>query len=320
LKSQSHTKSKFTRRSFVSSLFLGTAGYWACCSNQLGARVFRGIVAETGRGIHTPKTPKPAEWNDNTVTAAWLGHSTVLINFFGLKILTDPVLFRRVGANLRIGTVGPKRLVAPALSFNQLPDIDVVLLSHAHMDHFDMATLRCFRGNTQAITAASTADLLRSTRLHPATELAWGEKATIRTPSGELAITAFPVRHWGARWRRDSYRGYAGYMLAREGKKIIFGGDTAFCDSFAELRSQGKIEAAIMPIGAYKPWIQAHCTPEQAANMANAAGARYILPIHHKTFPLGREGPIEPIERMQLAVENERLGWRDVGETFELPG
>jgi L-ascorbate metabolism protein UlaG (beta-lactamase superfamily) len=276
-------------------------------------------MADTGRGVHSPKyVPEPNAWTDDGITAAWLGHSTVLINFYGMTILTDPVLFRRVGANFRIGTVGPKRLVAPALKFNQLPPIDVVLLSHAHMDHFDFATLRCFHSSTQAITAASTADLLRSTRLHPAKELAWGEKTTVRTSTGTMAVTAFPVRHWGARWRRDSYRGYSGYVLAREGKKIIFGGDTAWCDSFGALRKHGKIEAAIMPIGAYKPWIQSHCTPEQAVRMANSAGAKYILPIHHKTFPLGREGPIEPIERLQVAVDKERLGWREVGETFEL--
>jgi L-ascorbate metabolism protein UlaG (beta-lactamase superfamily) len=285
----------------------------------LGARVFRGIVAETGRTLHSTKyTPTPSAWSDNAITAAWLGHSTVLINFYGATILTDPVLFPRVGANFHLGTIGPKRLIAPALKFNELPRIDLVILSHAHMDHFDMATLRCFHSSTKAITAASTGDLLRSTRLHPAKELAWGENATIRTAAGDVSVTAFPVRHWGARWRRDSYRGYAGYVIAREGKKIIFGGDTALCNSFSELRSHGKIEAAIMPIGAYKPWVQSHCTPEQALKMANAAGAKYLLPIHHKTFPLGREGPIEPIERLKLAIDKERLGWREVGETFEV--
>src|SRR5204863_3920122 len=86
--------------------------------------------------------PKPEEWEDNAITASWLGHSTVLLNFYGLTILTDPVLFRRVGANLRIGTIGPKRLVDPALRVRQLPPVDLVLLSHAHMDHLDLPTLK----------------------------------------------------------------------------------------------------------------------------------------------------------------------------------
>ena len=79
--------------------------------------------------------PNPAEWSDNRLTAAWLGHATVLINFFGIKILTDPVLFPRIGIRLPGLTVGPKRLTAPALTVRDLPKIDIVLLSHAHFDH-----------------------------------------------------------------------------------------------------------------------------------------------------------------------------------------
>src|SRR6202162_796370 len=85
--------------------------------------------------------PNPAEWSDNRITAAWLGHATVLINFFGIKILTDPVLFPRIGIRLPGLTVGPKRLTAPALSVGELPEIDLILLSHAHFDHFDLRTL-----------------------------------------------------------------------------------------------------------------------------------------------------------------------------------
>jgi len=126
------------------------------------------------------------------------------------------------------------------------------------------------------------------------------------------------VKHWGARWRHDSYRGYNGYIVSREGKKIIFGGDTAWSDSFRSLRSKGPFELAIMPIGAYQPWIQSHCTPEQAVQMANDAGANHFLPVHFKTFPLGREGVGEPMERLQAAIEPERIGWHDIGQTFSL--
>ncbi len=76
---------------------------------------------------------------------------------------------------------------------------------------------------------------------------------------------------------------------------------------------------AMMPIGAYQPWVNAHCTPEQAVRMANEAGAGYFLPIHCKTFPLGREGTVEPMLRLKAAIEPERIGWQDVGETFLYP-
>src|SRR4030095_6718331 len=113
--------------------------------------------------------PEPLKWNDAQVTAAWIGHATVLINFFGIKILTDPVLFPRIGIRLPGLTIGPKRLTAPALKFHELPKIDIVLLSHAHFDHFDLRTLHCFKQNTSVITAQYTRDLLRWPRPHDVT-------------------------------------------------------------------------------------------------------------------------------------------------------
>lgn len=283
----------------------------------MGARAVRGLIAESCRGIHPAGfKPTPGTWSPNEITAAWLGHSTVLINFFGLTILTDPVLGRRVGADTFVGTLGPKRLVAAALRAKELPAIDLVLLSHAHLDHMDLASLRALPGQPQAITAHATEDLLHHTPLRDPVSLRWGESAQVLTANGSARIQAFEVKHWGARWRHDSYRGYNGYVVSREGKQFIFGGDTAWCESFRNLRNAGPYEFAVMPIGAYQPWIGSHCTPEQAAQMADAAGAKSILPVHFKTFPFGREAVDEPLSRLQGAIEPERIGWRDIGGTF----
>ncbi len=307
---------EFSRRHFLATGSLGAVGVWIGSSDQLGARVVRGVVAETGRKVLEPKyLPLPQTWNSNGITAAWLGHSTVLLNFYGVKILTDPVLFKRVGADALVGTIGPKRLIAPALKATQLPPIDLVLLSHAHMDHMDLATLRAIPGNPHSVTAHDTADLLLETTLRHPKSLKWGESARVSTRNGDVQVKAFEVKHWGARWKVDRYRGYNGYVLEREGKKLIFGGDTALTKSFSTLRAQGPFEMAMMPIGAYQPWIGSHCTPEQAVQMANAAGAKKFLPIHFKTFPFGREGMIEPMERLEAAIEKERIALRDVGET-----
>jgi L-ascorbate metabolism protein UlaG (beta-lactamase superfamily) len=116
-------------------------------------------------------------------------------------------------------------------------------------------------------------------------------------------------------------RGYNGYVLRREGKAILFGGDTAQTPLFADIKSRGPFEAAIMPIAAYQPWIANHCTPEQAAEMVNRAGARYIVPVHHQTFRLSDEPMNEPIERLEAAFqrEPERIALRKVGESFVCP-
>ena len=268
--------------------------------------------------------PDPLRWNDDQVTASWIGHATILINFFGINILTDPVLFGRIGIRLPGFTIGPKRLTAPALEFHELPKIDVVLLSHAHFDHFDLRTLHCFDETTCVVTAPNTADLLKWTRLRDVTELRWGEQKSLSTSAGALTISAFQVKHWGARKQRDTYRGYNGYVMeshSRGRRRILFGGDTAMTNTFAELSQHGPVDLAIMSIGAYNPWIQSHCTPEQAIEMANAAGARFIMPVHHQTFRLSFEPFREPIERFQAALSNtpERIALREIGETFVLP-
>jgi L-ascorbate metabolism protein UlaG (beta-lactamase superfamily) len=266
--------------------------------------------------------PEPLKWKDAQVTAAWIGHATVLINFFGINILTDPVLFPRIGIRLPGFTIGPKRLTAPALKFQELPRIDVVLLSHAHFDHFDLRTLHRFDGDTRVITAPKTADLLRWTRFREITELRWGETKMLnidKQTKRDIAVSAFQVRHWGARKQRDDYRGYNAYVMERNGRRILFAGDTAMTESFAKL--QQPIDLAIMSIGAYNPWIHSHCTPEQAVEMATAAGARFILPVHHQTFRLSFEPLREPIERFQVALSEtpERIALHEIGETFVLP-
>jgi len=142
------------------------------------------------------------------------------------------------GADVLVGTIGPKRLVAPALTARQLPRVDLVLLSHAHMDHLNSAHASPFFKNHRAVTAKSTADLLPMHELSRPSELAWGEKVRINTAHAKWKSKPFEVKHWGARWRHDSYRGYNGYILSREGKKIIFGGDTAWTNSFRVIARQ----------------------------------------------------------------------------------
>src|SRR5438094_7201283 len=175
-------------------------------------QLFREWTMETWRPIAPASaTPEPSQWSNTRFTLAWIGHSTVLINFFGVTILTDPVLFPRIGIRLPGFTIGPKRLTAPALEFHQLPKIEILLLSHAHFDHFDLQTLHRFDKHTRVITASRMRDLLRWTRLRNITELRWDELKSIETPAGKIDIVAFSVKHWGARRQQDTYRVYNGY-------------------------------------------------------------------------------------------------------------
>jgi L-ascorbate metabolism protein UlaG (beta-lactamase superfamily) len=120
--------------------------------------------------------------------------------------------------------------------------------------------------------------------------------------------------------RGDTYRGFNGYLLEIGKRRIVFGGDTAYTQSFKTVRSSQAVDLAIMPIGAYDPWIRVHCNPEEAVRMAGDAGAEFVLPVHHQTFQLSREPTFEPIERAVAAVGSatERICVRSIGQEFHL--
>jgi L-ascorbate metabolism protein UlaG (beta-lactamase superfamily) len=310
----------WNRRTFVAaSVAGGVGGVGLAAIGPWGINFLMQRVDEIGRDV-PPAThnPSPAGWSDNAITLAWLGHATVLVNFYGVRILTDPALYSRIGVDLHVGSLGPLRLVQCALTPAELPDIDLVLVSHAHFDHLDTPSLGSIRGRPAAVMGPGTSDLLPRRHYSSVRELRWNESARVTTPRGELVVRGIEVKHWGARIRRDTWRGYAGWVVEREGRKLLIGGDTADTPVFRDHRRFGPFDAAVMPIGAYNPWIHNHCTPEQAVTLADAAGARLIVPVHHQSFKLSSEPFMEPIERMQqaLAQEHDRLALKEIGETL----
>jgi L-ascorbate metabolism protein UlaG (beta-lactamase superfamily) len=277
-----------------------------------------------GRGRPPPAAhrPTPAQWRNDAITGSCLGHSTVFLNFLGVRVLTDPVFSKRVGIGIPPFILGPKRYQAPAVDARELPAPDVLVLSHAHFDHFDVWSLRKFDRRTPVATARATADLLHRHGFRNVHELDWGETKTVETARGPIRITGLEVAHWGARMMRDDHRGYNGYLLERGGHAVCFAGDTAYTPAFARLNNPARpIDLMLMPIGAYDPWIRAHCNPEQAADMARQAGARAFVPIHHETFKLSAEAMHEPAARVRaaFAAEPHRLLAVSVGETFRVP-
>jgi L-ascorbate metabolism protein UlaG (beta-lactamase superfamily) len=273
--------------------------------------------------------PSPNKWKDDEINIAWIGHATVLINFYGTWILTDPVLFETIGLYVLGSSWGPSRFTHPALSINEMLKPDIILLSHAHMDHMDYPTLSAitnmFPNQLDCITAYNTMDVIADLKWKSLQEIDWGEK----TEMLGVKFKALEVKHFGWRfpWEWDRSKGYMkegrsynAILLEKNGKKILFGGDTAYQELLKPLKEE-KIDVAIMPIGAYVPWRKNHCNPEEALIMAsNHINAEYFIPIHTKTFKQGREPIEEPINWLLDSVKNYniKLGLDDIGQTFTL--
>lgn len=272
--------------------------------------------------------PEPDTWSNNKLTLSWIGHSTILINIFGKWIITDPVLFDRVGVYLFGGTIGPTRLTPPALDKQDFPKPDIILLSHAHMDHTDYPTLKYFAekypNQIDVVTAYLTKDVIDDLDWKSINVMDWNDEITLQG----IRFRANEVKHFGWRfpWEKDRSRGYMkdgrsfnSYVIDYGGKKVLFGGDTAMTNKFQNLKSEN-IDVAIMPIGAYNPWVRNHCNPEEAMKMSSEIGAKYFIPIHTKTFKQSNEPFAEAIDWMKRDASkfNLQIGLEEIGQTFVL--
>lgn len=265
--------------------------------------------------------PIPTEWSKDEVTFTWIGHSTILFHFFGTKIITDPVLGKRLGLRIAGLHFGPTRFTPPALTDEEVGEADLILLSHAHMDHVDLPTLRQLaRPSTHVITAANTSPLLQGMPYGSIEEMKPHETKT--TKDG-VKITAIPVRHWGNRFPWNHDYGYQGYVIEKNGVRILYPGDTAYMSMDHLKQEFGPIDLVFMPIGAYKPdsYQGAHCTPEQAWQMFKQSGGKWLVPIHWNTFVLSQEPVEEPMERLLAAAGEERhlIVMEKQGQTYTLP-
>lgn len=260
--------------------------------------------------------------NDET-TVVWIGHSTVFINLCGVRILTDPVFSEKVGVPLIRDwwKIGPRRYTAPAVTLEDLPPIDLILLSHAHLDHLDLWSLRKLASReTEVVMAVGTTGLLRGLHYGAVHEL--GGEGQLKL-NHHISLRPLPVRHWGRRYPWNKNYGWTGFLIEAAGRKLVFAGDTAYTPRFKELASEHPIDLVMMPIGAYSPdsYQRSHCTPEQAWEMFKDAGGTFLLPIHHKTFVLSEEPVDEPLVRLLAAAREEqnRVVVRQQGESFQLP-
>jgi L-ascorbate metabolism protein UlaG (beta-lactamase superfamily) len=250
----------------------------------------------------------------------FIGHSSFLIQLGGRNILIDPVFSTRL--------VVLRRQRRPGLLLEELPAIDIVLLTHAHMDHLDIASLRRVIRATRRLTGKTpevvvpqgVEDLvarLGFSRIH---RLSWWEQAEVQG----LSVTMTPCRHWGARMFRDTHRGYGGYVLSSDGHSLYHSGDTAYFDGFREIGARLKPQVALLPIGAYFPdsYRSVHTSPEESVRGFVELGAERMVPMHYGTFRLGREPMDEPLKRLSAEAARlnitEKIKVLPEGETMNL--
>lgn len=313
--------STIPRRTFVQTAIMASGAIIA------GGFPLDAFAAGSGEVVY--RKPRLDLAVDSPVWACWIGHSTVLIKLGSTWVLTDPVFSDVVGLNLLGLRIGPRRLTPPALSLEEIPRPDVVLISHAHMDHLDLPSLemltRRWPNQIDVITPSNTADLLREFAWKSVGELDWHG----RSCKAGIDIQAIEVVHNG--WRLPGEpcraagnmrrgRSFNGYVIEWNGARVVFGGDTAFCRRFSQIT--GSVDLAIMPIGSYDGYEHLHCTPEQALEMAAMMRARSLMPIHHMTFKQSPEPINEPLQRLRLrACEYDMvLAARLPGSTYSMQG
>ena len=261
----------------------------------------------------TPSISYPHASSDE-LSATWIGHSTILLQFRGLNVITDPVFSQRA---FPVQWAGPRRIMDPALAIDALPPIDVVLLSHSHYDHLDKpAVKRIARAHPRAIWVVPLAlsPYIRGFGVRETVELDWWQETVIN----DLRITATPARHFSARRLGDRNKTlWCGFAFERAGKRAYFAGDTAYHPEFGAIGSRcGPFDLAMIPIGAYDPrWFMhvVHVDPEEAVQMYCDLIAPHAdcpqplaLGIHWGTFKLTDEAMDQPPRRT-------RARWREAG-------
>jgi L-ascorbate metabolism protein UlaG (beta-lactamase superfamily) len=260
----------------------------------------------------------PAAWPDRALTIADLGHATLLMNWYGIRVLSDPTLFNRVGLSIgSLLTIGPHRYSAPPLAPAQLQELDVILITHAHMDHLDLPSLRVLPKNAVVIACSGCGELIRPLGFNDVRELRWGEHTEVKG----LHVTAMGAKHWGVRWPpMGRAYGYNSYLLERGGTRMLLACDSAYTPLFEGLASDPP-EIAAFSIAAYDPWIHNHANPEQVWTMFQQSRAHYLVPIHWGTFRLSKEPMDEPMRRLLAAAgpDANRVVIRQIGVAWSPP-
>ncbi|WP_374943202.1 MBL fold metallo-hydrolase [Sphingomonas sp.] len=303
--------------------------------------IWRQLTGSDGRPAwpeSVPVTPsKPAaRVAGEAMVATWIGHATVLVQTQGMNILTDPVYAERAGP---LG-FGPRRVTAPGVAFDDLPPIDLVLLSHNHYDHLDLDTLeRLWRRDRPTIVTPLGNDAILRAHGIESQAADWGESLPVspRAGGGPFEVTVTRNHHWGSRWGTDRNRAlWSSFVVRLPGGNLFFAGDTGWGDGKwpGEAAKLGPIRLALIPIGAFRfvPGQMSsgsHIGPAQAVDVFRASGAATAIPIHWGTFRLSYEARDTPSKMLEAAVRcsgiaderpDKRFAPVVIGRAVQVPG
>jgi L-ascorbate metabolism protein UlaG (beta-lactamase superfamily) len=273
----------------------------------------------------SPAPTPPRRVGRGEMRVTFVNHATVLVQMDGVNVLTDPIWSERCSP---VQWAGPRRVHPPGLRFDQLPPIDVVVISHNHYDHLDLPTLRRLAAEhrPRVIVPLGNRSVLDRAKVRGVEELDWWQSAEVRE---EVRVAAVPAQHFSGRGLRDRDRAlWAGFVVTGPAGSMYFAGDTGFGPHFEEIRKRyGTPRLALLPIGAYRPeWFMSrvHMSPDEALRAHEVLGAEASVGIHFGTFRLADDGQDEAPERIATLLREGKkpppqfwvLG---VGESREVP-
>lgn len=254
----------------------------------------------------------------------WLGHSSFLVQYQGINVLTDPILSNRASP---VNFAGPERLVAKPIMQHDLPPIDYVVISHNHYDHLDVESIEAIKEQAMFLVPLKLKDWFISLGVEAdrVVEFDWWDQQAY----DGLTVTATPSQHWSARGLFDRNKTlWAAWHLDIMGYKVWFAGDTGYNPyEFKDVSEKlGSVDLGLIPIGAYAPrWFMGaqHINPEEAVLMHQDVKSKLSIGMHWGTFQLTAEPIMEPVERLQKALEEAKLEEDEfitlaIGETLRI--
>lgn len=281
----------------------------------------------------TPTVPPRSVARDDMLVT-WIGHATVLVQVAGLNILTDPIWSERASP---FSFAGPKRARAPGVRLEDLPKIDLVLVSHNHYDHMDVETLKRLwqRDKPTILTSLGNDRILRDAGIGASAHDWGGSEAVFSTcekgaPCTNWSVEVLRNHHWSSRWGTDRNRAlWSAFAVRTDAGAIFFAGDTGWGDGswVDEAAARGPYRLALLPIGAYEPrdmMKSNHINPEEAVAVFERLKPAAALGIHWGTFQLTFEGIDDPPQRLAAlrrarGIPAERFRATDVGQSFRVP-